>query len=705
MSNLEDYQGGIDTDGNGTVNVWDTDDDNDTMLTIDEAFYGTDPYVNDTDEDLDNDGLTNIEEYDYSDATGDHRLDLSDPDTDGDGLNDGDEVNEGTKPYDDDTDGDGLIDGDEVSGWYIFVQRGRGDNAVFEEIYVTSNPLLQDYDGDGLNDSVEYLNTDPNSNDTDGDGLIDYFAENDTVPAGYDNDPVVPEEIIPQMSDIIQVTDIVWSGIFVEHVWLTLKVSATDDVAVDYVEFSIVDSSRIYKDYVDGDNNYKAKFEIDFWGEYCWYYEAKAEAVDINDNLVAKSDGGGLAYILGKLVAGLLAFFTGPEIAGGVMGFFIGFALNLFEDLTFFLHIQEIFEGIWAIKDIIGQVGIAGVLLMMAQSIIFSAISLANLLNPFGKASHTNEEWEDMTDEYLQEETGYVSDKDRFNVAFVVGYIIGFIVEMFLSGKGFDKIASKIKKGSSVKNGLKQAKNAASTAAEDTRKATRHVEKVAKITEKKVMKGTADRAVKITKKNGMNWGDDATAGFGRVCGIVGNPGCGHFMKKFMSDYGDDAARRANKLMAEGVGKESKIKGLMHSAAHQKSPWRKGAKAHLDDLYEIRMKNIGYIEKRFEMPDGTWRRIDTSVGVDNANFWEKTFNKGTVIETKDWSSSTLRNSLDKLDDQLSAYSDIGKSYLGNANGDVVLHFKTKITDGGLIDDLNDLLSENPWLQIRNGTEWM
>ncbi|MDW7680634.1 MAG: OmpA family protein [bacterium] len=102
------------------------------------------------DADWDKDGLTNKIEKELG-------TDPRNPDTDGDGLSDGDEVNiYKTDPLKADTDGDGLSDGDEVN------------------IYKT-NPLKADTDGDGLSDGDEvnkYM-TDPLKADTDGDGLSD----------------------------------------------------------------------------------------------------------------------------------------------------------------------------------------------------------------------------------------------------------------------------------------------------------------------------------------------------------------------------------------------------------------------------------------------------------------------------------------------------------------------------------------------------
>lgn len=100
--------------------------------------------------DDDKDGLTN--DFEQKSCT-----DYKNPDTDGDGLKDGDEVNQyKTDPCKKDTDGDKLSDGEEVLN------------------YIT-NPLKQDSDSDKLNDyeEVKTYTTLPNDNDTDDDGLID----------------------------------------------------------------------------------------------------------------------------------------------------------------------------------------------------------------------------------------------------------------------------------------------------------------------------------------------------------------------------------------------------------------------------------------------------------------------------------------------------------------------------------------------------
>lgn len=114
--------------------------------------------------DFDKDGLSNSQE----EAIG---TDPNNPDTDGDGLTDGEEVETyKTDPLKQDTDGDGLTDYDEVMK------------------YKTS-PIQADSDSDGLNDGAEIARkTDPNNPDTDSDGLIDGDEVNK-----YETDPLNPD--------------------------------------------------------------------------------------------------------------------------------------------------------------------------------------------------------------------------------------------------------------------------------------------------------------------------------------------------------------------------------------------------------------------------------------------------------------------------------------------------------------------------------
>ena len=141
---MDDWQYLADTDEDGLPNLiekeigsdpYNPDTDGDGLPDGYEALtLGTDPTKPDTDdngvldcdEDFDEDGLTNLQEYEL-----------------------------GTEPYNDDTDGDGLNDGEEINTYII-------------------DPLKVDTDDDGLEDGDEiYFETDPLNPDTDGNGVLD----------------------------------------------------------------------------------------------------------------------------------------------------------------------------------------------------------------------------------------------------------------------------------------------------------------------------------------------------------------------------------------------------------------------------------------------------------------------------------------------------------------------------------------------------
>ncbi len=153
------------------------------------AKIGLTFYLNSSDDDDDdNDGLTNAEERRYG-------TDPNNPDTDGDGLTDGEEVKRyHTNPLNPDTDGDGLSDGDEVHKYHTdptkFDTDGDGLSDGDEVFKYHTNPLAVDTDGDGLSDGEEILKyrTDPLKIDTDGDGLSDW--EEVKI---YHTDPLNPD--------------------------------------------------------------------------------------------------------------------------------------------------------------------------------------------------------------------------------------------------------------------------------------------------------------------------------------------------------------------------------------------------------------------------------------------------------------------------------------------------------------------------------
>jgi len=149
-----------DTDGDGLADEWE-------MTHFGNLDQGAD-------DNPDFDGLINMDEYT-------HHSDPNDPDTDDDGLQDGDEVHlYGTDPADDDTDDDGLDDGDEVALGTEPLDWDSDDDGMADgwEVAHGLNPLADDAaadpDGDGLDNLGEHAaHTDPHNEDTDSDGFSD----------------------------------------------------------------------------------------------------------------------------------------------------------------------------------------------------------------------------------------------------------------------------------------------------------------------------------------------------------------------------------------------------------------------------------------------------------------------------------------------------------------------------------------------------
>ncbi|MCE7735362.1 MAG: hypothetical protein GPJ54_10825, partial [Candidatus Heimdallarchaeota archaeon] len=94
-------------------------------------------------------------------------------DQDGDDLKNYEEFHAKSSPKNPDTDNDGLMDGEEVHTHL-------------------SNPILSDSDNDGLDDKYEIdQQYDPNSNDTDSDGMLDEWEDRYKLDPTYENDALV----------------------------------------------------------------------------------------------------------------------------------------------------------------------------------------------------------------------------------------------------------------------------------------------------------------------------------------------------------------------------------------------------------------------------------------------------------------------------------------------------------------------------------
>ncbi len=215
-----------------TVNHPPDDDDDGLPNWWEEKYFG-DPTGANPDEDVDGDGLTNMEEFLLG-------TDPTNPDTDGDGLldgtnvvvtredwryqefanagyyytDDGDErtfygeAHFGTDPLDPDTDGDGLVDGDNITvtssdsrytEWEnrgIFFTEEADTRTFLGEIPAGTDPLDPDTDNDGIPDGMEVVvyGTNPLDPDTDGDGVGDWYEiyAAFTDPLDPDDKPIVP---------------------------------------------------------------------------------------------------------------------------------------------------------------------------------------------------------------------------------------------------------------------------------------------------------------------------------------------------------------------------------------------------------------------------------------------------------------------------------------------------------------------------------
>ena len=162
-----------------------SDKDGDGLTKREENELGTDPGNPDTD----SDGLKDGEEVRT------YFTDPLNPDTDGDSLKDGDEIRKyKTDPVKADTDGDELNDNDEIATYKTDpLNKDTDGDKLYdgsEVLYYKTDPLKEDTDSDTLSDGdeVNLHKTDPLNADSDGDGLKDGEEVN-----MYRTDPLNPD--------------------------------------------------------------------------------------------------------------------------------------------------------------------------------------------------------------------------------------------------------------------------------------------------------------------------------------------------------------------------------------------------------------------------------------------------------------------------------------------------------------------------------
>ncbi|MDM8528334.1 PKD domain-containing protein, partial [Anaerolineales bacterium HSG24] len=191
----------LDSDDDGTIDALDDDADGDGILDSVEGVNDIDKdgKPNYLDEESDGDILPDKVEVET------YHTDPTKPDTDFDGLSDGQEVNAGTKPLEDDSDGDGISDKVEVGGDSMQPTDTDEDGTIDALDTDSDNDTIFDKDeydpdqnysteGDLCTNLVFDLDEDglPNcqDNDADGDGLSNHQdpdSDNDTVPDYFEH--------------------------------------------------------------------------------------------------------------------------------------------------------------------------------------------------------------------------------------------------------------------------------------------------------------------------------------------------------------------------------------------------------------------------------------------------------------------------------------------------------------------------------------
>lgn len=219
LSRLYDISNPLDQDGDGLnddvedadmdcypdtneTNPYKADTDGDLVRDYEEVFGGAGSNANLADSD--GDGLNDGEEDKNHNGAWDDSSGESNPmdtDTDDDGLGDGQEVSYGTDPTNTDSDGDSSIDGDDKCPmqpgsekcYYDFCVPKEGvavDAAISDGVENAGNTqICDDQDGDGVCSQVEDLNgncaydpgleMDASNKDTDNDGLTDGNEDTD----------------------------------------------------------------------------------------------------------------------------------------------------------------------------------------------------------------------------------------------------------------------------------------------------------------------------------------------------------------------------------------------------------------------------------------------------------------------------------------------------------------------------------------------
>ncbi len=182
-----------DYDQDGLIDGQDP-DPNDDDYDDDGLLDGNDPSPEDASGDADNDGISDANEINPPEGT--PETDPNNSDSDDDGLTDGQEVNTyGSDPTAADTDGDTINDYDEVTNGTDPAKVDTDGDSLDDNDSRDPDPTQYDTDGDGIGDGDE------EEGDYNGDGEPDYDLQPNGIASDVDGDGIYNNEDLDSDND------------------------------------------------------------------------------------------------------------------------------------------------------------------------------------------------------------------------------------------------------------------------------------------------------------------------------------------------------------------------------------------------------------------------------------------------------------------------------------------------------------------------
>lgn len=468
--------------------------------------------------------------YGYKDKVGLNPGNYLNPflsDSDGDGLFDGTEIagwrvyvipnTPNSNPYADD------LSPESYPNWQV---HSNPLNKNSDEDYVIS-----DANGNGMLDSGEDIfymndlqefecNSDPWALDTDDDGIsdsIEYALRNPIDGEAFDFNPTEqctskPQFEVPELKQTydtkwVKVYDMPWPIPDVKWLQIIIKLevkvkvqtglesygtfySCNEDgtnidtsvelfgTSVSDLKAQLLDNKNDFIDMVLVGDTYvtESKFDLNFWEDAFAGYKIQIKGIGFGSQPIETPPiPGGLKSMLDKLTALFLGLIN-PVYAGFITGFLEGFGKGLYEDLSTFLNIKELWNGLKqipsAISSIVKELGTF--VKQMFQDMINNIVLGAKIASPF----HGSQSERSLDFDWISLIIGIVTDSSgnldldirnmvekiqdivsskfqSFITARVIGHFVGYIIEQFVidvMGTGGAALVTKIGDVSQVAN-------------------------------------------------------------------------------------------------------------------------------------------------------------------------------------------------------------------------------------------------------------